>query len=288
MSRALAPSLPGRQGCTPGCDSVMIYLDLLLLGAAAGFTIYPGLMIARIRELPAKTKGMLNAAAIGILLFLLVDVMGDAFSAAGDKVLSAIAGSSSPLSALAYVLLLAGGLSLGLLGLVWFEGRYMRGKMSETNALEGDRAKAIALMIATGIGLHNFSEGLAIGQSYAGGAVHLALLLVVGFGLHNATEGFGIGAPISGTRPDMKFLAMLGLVGGGPTFLGAIVGGFWVSPETSLLFLSLAAGAIIYVVKELLYHGRVHGEGIAVMGFLIIGFLAGFLTDLALKAAVGA
>src|SRR5437588_764867 len=83
---------------------------------------------------------------------------------------------------------------------------------------------------ATGIGLHNFSEGLAIGQSAASDKISLALLLIIGFGAHNATEGFGIVAPLSEEhdRPTWGFLTVLGLIGGGPTFLGTIVGQAWV------------------------------------------------------------
>ena len=79
-------------------------------------------------------------------------------------------------------------------------------------------ARSLALLIATGIGLHNFSEGLAIGQSAAQDEISLALLLVIGFGLHNATEGFGIVAPLSGSEslPSWRFLGLLGLIGGGP------------------------------------------------------------------------
>ena len=58
-------------------------------------------------------------------------------------------------------------------------------------------ARRLALLIATGIGLHNFGEGLAIGQSAAAGEISLALVLIIGFGLHNATEGFGIVGPMS-------------------------------------------------------------------------------------------
>ena len=109
-------------------------------------------------------------------------------------------------------------------------------------------------MIATGIGLHNFSEGLAIGQSAAAGDISLALVLVIGFGLHNATEGFGIVGPFSGTqeRPSWGFLALVGLIGGGPTFFGTLLGQAWVSEALSIAFLALAAGSILYVVIELL------------------------------------
>ena len=108
--------------------------------------------------------------------------------------------------------------------------------------------------IATGIGLHNFSEGLAIGQSAASDEISLAIVLVIGFALHNATEGFGICAPLSGDAelPSWAFLALLGLIGGGPTFVGTALGQAWVSEALSVAFLALAAGSILYVVIELL------------------------------------
>jgi len=269
----------------------MALFDLLILGAIAGFTIYLGLPIARMRNVSPKFKGMLNSAAAGILLFLLIDIMSNAFEVTSGKFIDIISGTATLQSALIYLMLLVVGLLLGLLGLVWFEGRYILRQVNKeniSNELSESKAKRIAMMIAMGIGLHNFSEGLAIGQSYAGGAISLALLLVVGFGLHNATEGFGIAAPLSGFRPRRRFLALMGLIGGGPTFIGSIIGGFWVSQAISIFFLALAAGAIIYVIKELLYHGRIHGEGIKVMSSLILGFFIGFGTDLIIKFASGA
>ncbi len=251
----------------------MALLDLLILGAIAGFTIFLGLPLA-VADVPARLKGMLNSFAVGILLFLLVDIMGDAFSSTESGFLAAASGGAA--AGFALPLLLLSGLALGLLGLVWFEGRYLRSGVS--GKMDRARAERLALMIAVGIGLHNFSEGLAIGQSYAGGILKLALTLVIGFGLHNMTEGFGIAAPLSGYKPSGRLLFLLGLVGGGPTFIGAVIGGYWVSPLVSVLFLSLAGGAVIYVVKELLYHGKISGEGMPAMASLVLGFMIGFST----------
>ncbi len=262
----------------------MGFLDLLFLGAVAGFTIYFGLPIALAKGVSSRTKGLLNAAAAGILLFLLVDIMHDAIALVQGKLLGALTGNAAAFQAGLYSLALAGGFSLGLLGLVWFEGRFIR--QSQAAESSEQRARRLAFMIAAGIGLHNFSEGLAIGQSYASGAISLALLLVIGFGLHNATEGFGIAAPLAGFKPDKRFLALLGLVGGGPTFLGAVIGGVWASNLLSLLFLSLAGGAVVYVVKEMLYHGKTQGEGVASMAALVVGFLAGFATQVLVSYAV--
>ncbi|MBV9706928.1 MAG: ZIP family metal transporter, partial [Chloroflexi bacterium] len=138
----------------------------------------------------------------------------------------------------------------------------------------------LALLIATGIGLHNFSEGLAIGQSAAVGAIQLAVVLIVGFGLHNMTEGFGIAGPLTGQPVSWKFIALLGLIGGGPTFLGTVVGVIFHAPQVFILFLALAAGAIIYVVAELLGVAKRFKAPEIVMWGLLIGFLLGYATDL--------
>jgi ZIP family zinc transporter len=138
----------------------------------------------------------------------------------------------------------------------------------------------LALLIATGIGLHNFSEGLAIGQSAAVGAIQLAVVLIIGFGLHNMTEGFGIAGPLTGQPVSWKFIVLLGLIGGGPTFLGSVVGTIFHSPEVFILFLALAAGAIIYVVAELLGVAKRFKSPELVMWGLLIGFLLGYATDL--------
>ncbi len=261
----------------------MALLELILLGAVAGFTIFLGLPFAMM-EASARVKGLLNAAAVGILLFLLVDIMHDAMDASEKGMLDALRGAI-PLSAgLAFPVILLVGIALGLLGLVWFEGRYIKGG----EAAGDERAKRLALMIAIGIGLHNFSEGLAIGQSYASGVIPFAITLVIGFGLHNMTEGFGIAAPLGGRKPSAAYLFLLGLIGGGPTFIGALIGGIWTSGLVSVLFLSLAGGAVIYVVKELLYHGKISGEGFATMAFLVAGFVAGFLSLVAVHYFVGA
>src|SRR6185312_15596043 len=156
--------------------------------------------------------------------------------------------------------LLGGGFVVGLMSLVYFDELIARrrrnaGPYSVGAAVVAEAeiaragvvralspAQSLSLMIATGIGLHNFSEGLAIGQSGASGEISLALMLIIGFGLHNATEGFGIVGPMSGEseRPSWGFLGLLGLIGGGPTFLGTVVGSAWVNEAISIAFFAVA------------------------------------------------
>ncbi len=159
----------------------------------------------------------------------------------------------------------------------------------ERYVVEMSPSRWLALFIATGIGLHNFSEGLAIGQSAASGELSLAFALVLGFGLHNSTEGFGIVAPLTGDkdRPSWAFLGLLGLIGGGPTFVGTLVGQTWVSTPVSVAFLALAAGSILYVVIELIgVCTRLATKELMLVGILC-GLVLGFGTDFVL-VAVGA
>jgi ZIP family zinc transporter len=138
------------------------------------------------------------------------------------------------------------------------------------------------MMIAVGIGAHNFSEGLAIGQSYASGSIGLALLLIIGFGAHNSTEGFGIAGPLTGLskRPSVRFLLTAGLIGGGPTFLGTLVGTIWSSAFTYVLFLSMAGGALVYVTLLMYNVGRRQTSNQILMLGIWLGLIAGFATDL--------
>jgi len=272
--------------------------QILLLGAIAGCTIFIGLPVARLRNVPPNVRSMLAAVATGILLFLFWEVLTNAV----DPIETALkAGHDGRFLWLAT--LLAVGFGVGLLSLVyydaWMKARrrkaFLLGPGAASPAeLEHEYhfaglspAKWLAVFIATGIGLHNFSEGLAIGQSAARDELSLALVLIIGFGLHNATEGFGICAPLATEpeAPSWSFLGVLGLIGGGPTFLGTVIGQAWVSTAVSVVFLALAAGSILYVVMELLHVSRAFGSKSATTYGILLGLILGFGTDFILVAA---
>src|SRR2546427_7067737 len=256
-------------------------------------------------------KGFLNALAMGILLFLIIDVLSAAWQPTKLAAVAGYTGRGPVTDAVIDLLALFGGLGLGLLGLALYEQRYLRRIIStkrklaaaDENNNRGGKSNPVvsrdkipqqhgselfgnprhlATMIAIGIGLHNFSEGLAIGQSYASGAVALAVVLIVGFGAHNATEGFGIAGPLTGMteKPRISFLAKMGIIGGSPTFIGTLVGSVWVSQLTYVMFLSLAGGALIYVTLLMYNTARRESRNDLIMVGLFIGLLAGFLTDL--------
>jgi ZIP family zinc transporter len=295
---------------------MMDYYQLLLLGAIAGFTIFLGLPLAVLQNISARKKGFLNAFAIGILVFLIIDVFSHAWESTEEAASDALAGKTSIGDAVIALFAMFGGLGIGLLGLTWYESKFMKrsSSLSLSRAFrksEGEEAVAgkaeghqnvrynqqqqqqpqllyevsaykLAIMIAIGIGTHNFSEGLAIGQSYVSGAIPLALLLIIGFGAHNATEGFGIAGPLTGLnkKPNLRFIILLGLIGGGPTFLGTMIGSLWVSTIASILFLSIAGGALIYVSMLMYNSGRQQTTNNVLMVGIFLGLFAGFITDL--------
>ena len=275
--------------------------EILLLGAIAGLTIFLGLPVGRLRNLTSETCAFFNAIAAGVLLFLLVETLSGSIEPVEDAlthVTTESGGSWGTFVARAAVFLACFG--VGLLGLVYYE-RWIaqRGARSGPGAASVQdfglaarihaltEPRRLALFIAIGIGLHNFAEGLAIGQSAANDEVSLALLLIVGFGVHNATEGFGIVAPMSGEteRPSWAFLIVLGLIGGGPTFIGTLVGQAWVSEWLDIAFLALAAGSILYVVVQLINVGFKLGHKEMLMWGLFAGLVLGFGTDFVLVAA---
>lgn len=256
-------------------------ITTIILGAIAGLTIFFGLPFAAMKHVPTRGIAFLNAVAIGVLFFLLYDILKQAT----DPVETALAATQVGVSPAPFATLVTTyiiGLAVGLVGLVIISRfaleRYRTG--GEISPM------ALATTIALGIGSHNFSEGLAIGQSAATGAVQLAVVLIIGFGLHNMTEGFGIAAPLAGRAPTGFWqIIRLGLIGGAPTFFGTIIGYRFTSPILSVAFLTLAAGAIMWVIGEMTSAGRRIGhKELAAVGVLA-GFILGFGTDLVLASA---
>ncbi len=258
----------------------------ILLGAIAGFTIFLGLPVAFLKNLNIRAQGFLTAMSTGILVFLLVEITYKVIENIEDLTMSSLSGFPRWGDTAFYTFLFASGLFIGLMGLVWFEKLFIKPAPAAERA-PAQNARRVSMMIAMGIGLHNFSEGLAIGQAYSWGNTQLAWLLVIGFALHNATEGFGIVGPLSGHDASWKFLGAMGLIGGGPTLLGSLIGSFWTLKHLESLFLSMASGSILYVVGELLHLGRkLKDETIASSG-LLVGFFLAFLTELLITAASG-
>jgi zinc transporter, ZIP family len=274
--------------------------EILLLGAIAGVTIFLGLPVGRMQNLSANARAGLSALATGILVFLLWDVLSNAVDPMDTAVHAHHWGRFAVLAALGVF-----GFTAGLMSLVYYEAWMKRRAGRRASTLVGPGAAAVdefvarngpdltnpavrlAFLIAIGIGVHNFGEGLAIGQAAASNEISLAVTLIIGFGLHNATEGFGICGPLSGEgiRPSWRLIALLGLIGGGPTFLGTVVGQAWTSDAVSVVFFTVAGGSILYVVQELFAVNRRYGHPVLITWLLVAGVLLGFATDFVVTAA---
>ena len=286
----------------------MSFAETVVLGALAGFTIYLGLPLARLRLLSDRSRVALAMFAVGVLAFLFVDVMAHGEELVEEAVEELGAGKGEVGEVVLFGALLVGGFAAGTAGLAVLE-RFMRprgsirppiagGAIAAVTAEEADaltvqadaarrRALQMGLAVAAAIGVHNFAEGLAIGVSAQAGEIQLATLLIVGFALHNATEGFGIIGPLGDVRPSWSWLALAGLIGGAPVFLGSVVGYNVSSEPLELLFYALAGGAILYVIGEVWQGMRRYGYrelGLALLG---AGFLMAIATDMVIAYGGG-
>ncbi len=280
----------------------MSFVETALLGAFAGLTIYLGLPLGRVGHVDDRLRVALAMFSVGVLTFIFMDV-----GARGQEIVSAaLNGFKHHQTGVLHVLglfgLLAAGFTTGTAGIAVLERR-LRSKATSIAPIAGGSASAefapaqlaafesqriearrrgleTGMTIAMAVGLHNFAEGLAIGVSAKAGAIGLTTVLIIGFGLHNATEGFGIVGPLGGVQPSWRWLGVAGLIGGGPTFLGAIVGYQVHSAALELCFYGLAGGAILYVVGEIWTGMRRYGHRTLGLTLLAGGFLTGVATDL--------
>lgn len=248
------------------------------LGALAGFTIYLGLPVARLRQRTKTIQNLLNALALGVLLFLVWDILTKASQPITEALKTGMRSGHWGLFGW-LILMLVLGLATGLVGLVTFNSTAVRRSPSRAGL-----ARQLTLMVATGLGLHNFAEGLAIGQAASTGAIGFAVILIVGFGLHNITEGFAVAAPMAaaGEIPSWSFLGTAGLIGGGPTLVGTLLGYRVESPLAFVLFLALAAGALFYVIGEMFAMGRRFEQPVWSAWGVVLGFVLAYGTDLLL------
>lgn len=275
----------------------MSFTQTVLLGALAGFTIYLGLPIGRMKLLDNRARVALAMFAVGVLAFIFVDVLSNGLAIVHDA-LQAYKHNRQSLGYVVWlVILLGAGFAAGSAGLAIIQRRITPSRRPPIAGGSGvavaapaaaelelaaarRRALRMGLTIAAAIGVHNFAEGLAIGVSARAGAIGLATVLIVGFALHNATEGFAITGPLGNILPSWKWLGLAGLIGGGPTFLGSLVGYEVTSPALELAFYAIAGGAILFVIGEVWTGMRRHGFRELELWMLAGGFLVGVLTDL--------
>ena len=221
---------------TPEPDS-KTFLSFTLIGLYVGvIPVYLGLFwFPALRQLGRRWMIFLLAVTAGLLVFLGLDTLAEALEQAAT-----VPGAFQGI----------GLVGIGAVGTFFLLDAISR-RQAASGRTEAAQRLSLAYMIATGIGLHNLGEGLAIGAAFNVGEIALGAFLVVGFILQNITEGLGIIAPVLRDRPGVRHLALMGLVGGAPAILGSWIGGFSPSPTLAVLFLAIGTGAVFEVVYEI-------------------------------------
>jgi zinc transporter, ZIP family len=244
---------------TPEADA-RSFAGYALIGTLVGIVpVALGLLwLPSLRRAAPQWLAAFMALTAGLLSFLAVEALSEA--------LELQAALPSALGGVGLVLL---GVAISYLALTFISSR-----LGARGALGG---LALATLVAIGIGLHNFGEGLAIGSSFALGELTLGTFLIVGFMVHNVTEGLGIATPVAEgkERASLGLLAVLALVAGAPTIVGAWLGGFVTSDVLGVIFFAAAAGAAIEVVVEVLRYLARRAPGGLTSGYALGGFLAG-------------
>lgn len=209
------------------------------------------------------------ALTVGLLVFLGIDAIQEGFEVSQKNLSTNFNGG----------LLIVTITLLSLLGLY-----YAAEKLTSRTKLSIDsKPFAIGLMISIGIGLHNLGEGLAIGAAVGLGQVALTTFLIVGFALHNTTEGLAIASPLAKTKSPTFKIIILGLIAGAPAILGTWIGGFFYSPYTAIIFLSIGAGAIFQVALVILkwiYQSEQKLVQASIMSGIGVGMLIMYITSI--------
>lgn len=237
-----------------------------LLGVYVGvLPVFFGLLwLPFLRTLDRRWYDFFLSLTVGLLVFLVADALEGAFELSSEIAASFQGGILIPIS-----------FFFVLLTLIAFGEK---GSVDVTKKGIMEHTLRLSYMIAFGIGIHNLGEGLAVGSAYAVGEIALGSLLVIGFMIHNLTEGIAIVAPMSKQNNNqIKHLIMLGLLAGGPTVIGTWIGGFVSSNLWSLIFLSVGAGAIVYVIIEITKHMKNESKETIFTFTNVAGFLAGLL-----------
>ncbi len=241
----------------------MGWFEIGLLGMLAGVvgTGTGGLLSIFVKKPTPRLTGTILAFAAGIMLAIVfLELIEESIDFSGYR--AAIAG-----------------LSMGMLVLYILDQLLPHHHTVTAEAVHQGRYLKKGTMLALGIGLHNFPEGLAIGTGFIG-STELGTTLAILIALHNIPEGMAVAAPLRHGGYKFQRIVSITTLTGVPMGLGAFVGALIgsISPLVLGISLAFAAGAMLYIVCDELIPDAYESAGahLSILG-IFLGTVVGLL-----------
>jgi ZIP family zinc transporter len=243
-------------------------LDILILSVLAGLATGLGGLIVAIKKPGKKSLGFLMGLAAGIMIMLsFLELMAEALKISG-------------------LFLAATGFIVGSLLMFSLDfilpHKYFA--VDEKGKIDGKFLKT-GILIAIGISLHNFPEGIAVASGYAY-LPKLGIVIAIAMALHNIPEGIAISLPMRAAGASRLTSFKLALASGLVEPLGALFAALFLEniPELVPFGLAFAGGVMVFVTLDELIpvaheHGHEHYTSLGVITGCIATFaLLGILS----------
>ncbi len=211
----------------------MEWLEITVIGFATGAlgTGTGGVLATLVRKPSPKILGLMLGFAAGIMLTIVfLELLEEGLEI----------GFAAPTA----------GLLFGIVAFLLLD-RYFPHSHFFTEEIREATYTRKGLLIAIGIALHNFPEGMAIGAGFIASPA-LGITLAILIALHNIPEGLAIAVPLKAGGSHPRRILLVTLLAGLPMGVGAAIGSLLgiISPTTMGLALGFAAGAMLYIVCD--------------------------------------
>lgn len=162
---------------------------------------------------------------------------------------------------------------IGIITIIFVDNIFEKAKFTSNKHIK------VAVMVALGLMIHNFPEGIIMGCGFVSGT-SLGLKMCIVIALHDIPEGIAVSAPLMASRVKISKILFYAFITALPTAAGVWLGAWVGTISYSVLgdCLAFASGIMLYVVcREMLPESSKLWEGISgtlgILGGILLGLL---------------